>query len=268
MATSYGRKGERKKMNILIFDNETTSLEKPFCYNSGYVVYNTDESKIVLKRDSVIEQVWHNFMLFTTAYYANKRELYVNRMRARQANLTKWGYYTQQLYRDIVEFEITDAYAYNSSFDEKVFAFNCDWFKTINPLDSVKVHDIRGYVHQVIGWTDEFQAFCDEHQYYTESGNYSTTAETVYRYLTNNTEFDEEHTALADSVIECEILAECVARGCEWNKDYKVYRSITKNQVKQFEVIDAEGEKHIFEYTSKRKFNNDNGLRFTIKQRG
>lgn len=255
-------------MNIMVFDTETTNLEKPFCYNIGYVIYNTDDRQVIAKKDFVVEQVWHNPMLFTTAYYADKRELYVERMRARKVKMDKFGYITQQMCRDIKDFEIEHAFAYNSSFDERVFAFNCDWFKTINPFDNIAIHDIRGHVHKVIGWTDEFQAFCDANEYYTESGNYSTTAETLYRYLTENTEFVEEHTALADSEIECEILAYCVDMGCEWVTDYKVYRSITKNQIKQFEVIDAEGEKHIFEYTSKRKFNNDNGLRFTIKPRG
>ena len=54
-------------MNILIFDTETTSLEKPFCYNIGYTIFNTDAAEIELKKDYVVEQVWHNPMLFTTA---------------------------------------------------------------------------------------------------------------------------------------------------------------------------------------------------------
>ena len=48
---------EDKKLNILVFDTETANLEKPFCYNVGYVIYNTDEQKIVLARDYVVEQV-------------------------------------------------------------------------------------------------------------------------------------------------------------------------------------------------------------------
>ena len=48
---------ENKKMNIILFDTETTNLEKPFCYNVGYVIYNTDERKVLLARDYVIEQV-------------------------------------------------------------------------------------------------------------------------------------------------------------------------------------------------------------------
>ena len=251
----------------MIFDTETTNLEKPFCYNIGYTILDTDSRDILLKRDFVVEQVWHNSMLFTTAYYADKREIYVNRMKARKIRMEKFGYITQQMYRDITEFEIAHAYAYNSPFDTKVFEYNCDWFKCINPFDSVSIHDIRGYVHKSIAWSDDFQAFCDEYGYYTESGNYSTTAETVFRYLTGDIEWQEEHTALADSEIEGAILCECVERGCEFNTDYKVYRSITKNEIKQFEIIDAKGNSHIFDYTSKRKINNENGLKFTIKEK-
>ena len=252
-------------MNIMVFDTETTNLEKPFCYNIGYIIFDTESGEIRMSRDYVVEQVWHNSMLFTTAYYSDKREIYVNRMKARKVRMEKFGYITQQMYRDIVEFEITDAYAYNSPFDVRVFEYNCEWFKCINPFDNVAVHDIRGYVHKKIAWDKAFQNWCDERKEYTESGNYSTTAETLYRYLSGNYEFNEEHTALADSEIECAILCECMRRGCEWNEDYKVYRSICKSEIREFEVIDSDGNHHIFEYTSKRHFNNENGLKFTIK---
>lgn len=257
---------EDKKMNILVFDTETANLEKPFCYNNGYVVYNVDERKVVLKRDYVVEQVWHNSMLFTTAYYANKRDLYVSRMRGKTATLDKWGYICQRMYRDIVEFEITDAYAYNSKFDEGVFQFNCDWFKTINPLDTLQVHDIRGYVMEKIGFTEAYQKFCEEQNLFTESGNYSTTAEAVYRYISGNTEFIEEHTALADSEIECEILAHCIDLGCEWNTDYKVPKVIPREVEKTFTVIDTEKVEHTFTYVSKRKISGADGIRLYGKK--
>ena len=55
--------------------------------------------------------------MFTTAYYADKRQLYIGRMRARRVLLEKWGYVTQQIIRDIKAFEVQAAYAYNSPFD-------------------------------------------------------------------------------------------------------------------------------------------------------
>lgn len=254
-------------MNIIVFDTETTNLEKPFCYNIGYVVYDTDKRDILVKRDFVVEQVWHNPMLFTTAYYADKRDLYVSRMKGKTAHLEKFGYITQRMYHDIREYDVHHAFAYNSPFDVGVFAFNCDWFKCINPLDTVAVHDIRGQVHNKIAFTTEYQQYCDTHNLYTESGNYSSTAEAVYRYITENNEFNEEHTALADSLIELDILRYCVINGCEWETDYTVYRTIPRNTEKDFIVIDAEGTTHTFKYTAKRKISGQDGVRLTIKRR-
>ena len=76
-------------MNIVIFDTETTSLEKPFCYNIGYVIGN-EHGETLLKHDFVVEQIWHNLPLFSSAYYADKRALYIDAMRARLAVLDKF----------------------------------------------------------------------------------------------------------------------------------------------------------------------------------
>ena len=111
-------------MKICVFDTETTNLEKPFCYNIGFIVYDTNEQKILEKKEFVIEQVWHNIPLFSTAYYADKRPIYVNRMRARKITLEKWGYVCQYMKRVFKNYNVEYAYAYNSAFDEKVFNFN------------------------------------------------------------------------------------------------------------------------------------------------
>ena len=222
-------------MNIMIFDTETTSLDKPFCYNIGYVIYNVENDKILETKDFVCEQVWHNPMLFSTAYYANKRDLYVRSMRGRNTIMDKFGYICQQMIRDIKAFNIVGAYAYNSSFDERVFAFNCDWFKCNNPFDNVPIFDIRGYAHHFI-CDSEYKDWCEEYERFSDSGNYSTTAETVYQYVSGNIDFTEEHTALADSIIECMILSYAIHVGAEVNIDYKAFRSVTRHIKKTFNV--------------------------------
>lgn len=222
-------------MAIMIFDTETTSLEKPFCYNIGYVVVDTETNETLVKRDFVCEQVWHNPMLFSTAYYANKREIYVKAMRQRKTKMDKFGYICQQMIRDIKNFNITSAYAYNSPFDEKVFNFNCDWFKCNNPFDNIPIFDIRGYAHHFI-CDDIFKDWCETHNAFSESGNYSTTAENVYRYISNNVDFIEDHTALSDSEIETEILLFALENGAEIEINYKPFRTIARPQKKTFTV--------------------------------
>ena len=124
-------------MRIAIFDTETTNLERPFCYNIGYVIFDTETGENLVEKDFVVEQVWHNIPLFSSAYYADKRPIYVDRMRARKTFLKKYGHITQEMCRDFKNFDVVGAYAYNSPFDEKVFNFNCDWYKCINPFEII-----------------------------------------------------------------------------------------------------------------------------------
>lgn len=222
-------------MNIVIFDTETISIEKPFCYNIGYTIV-TDKGEMLIERDFVVEQIWHNTALFNTAYYANKRPIYVSRMRGRKTIMDKYGYICQTMCRDFKTFEVEAGFAYNSEFDERVFEFNCDWYKCINPFDNIPIFDIRGYVHKFIAFTQTFQNFCDTHKLYTESGNYSTTAETLFKYISQQIDFVEEHTALSDSRIEKEILFECLSRGAILGEDYKALRSIPRNVDRIFQV--------------------------------
>lgn len=192
-------------MIICVFDTETTSLEKPFCYNIGYIIADMETQNILVSRDFVVEQTWHNLPLFEGAYYADKRPLYINRMRARQAIMDKFGYICAQMRRDFKTHGVEVAYAFNSQFDEKVFSFNCEWFKCINPFDEVPVYDIRAYAVNTIGTTTEYKAFCEEHALFTDNGNYQSTAESFFKFLYDE-DFIEEHTALADAIAEYDIL--------------------------------------------------------------
>lgn len=236
-------------MNIVVFDTETVSLEKPFCYNIGYAIVEVESGKMLAKRDYVVEQVWHNPMLFITAYYADKRENYVKAMRSRKTIMAKYGYICQAMIRDFIKYEVAGAYAFNSPFDDKVFTYNSEWFKCNNPFDNIPIFDIRGYVHHFMV-DDNFKAFCEDYGYFTDSGNYSTTAEVMYRYLTGNTEFIEDHTALSDSEIESAILLECFKRGAKVNTEYEVKKSIKREVNKVLTLIDKNENFHNFEYTS------------------
>lgn len=217
-------------MNIVIFDTETVSLNKPFCYNVGYIIIDTDTKQALVKKDFVVEQVWHDKMLFATAHYANKRPLYVSAMKGRRTKMKKFGAICKEMIKDFKAFNVSSGYAYNSSFDEKVFTFNCEWFKKVNPFDDIPVFDIRGYVHNFIANTVEFKAYCEEYEKFTENGNYSTTAETLFGYINNTPDFKEAHTALADSEIETEILFDCLARGGALETAYKTSLKVIRRK--------------------------------------
>lgn len=218
--------------NHLILDTETTGLTKPFCYDIGYAIID-DAGNRILRKHFVVEQVWHNLPLFESAYYKDKRPQYIQLMRRHEAIMDKWGYIMRTLNRDIRNNNVVDWYAYNSDFDDSVITFNCDWFKCNNPLETVPVFDIWGYACRYITPFDEYKQFCEENEYFTDTGNYKQSAEVVYRFLTQDKEFNEAHMGAFDVDIETDILLFCInimgANYGEDNKAVKVLPRIHKN---------------------------------------
>lgn len=249
----------------MVIDTETTDLAKCFCYDVGYVIFDEDSGSTICEKHFVIEQVWHNLPLFESAYYKEKRTNYIKLMRAHKANLTKWGYAMRDMRKDMKMFDITDVYAYNSDFDDKVFSYNCDWYKVENPLDNVGVYDIWGYASQFITNTDEYKDFCEVNNFLTDSGNYKGSAEIVYRYLTKDTTFEEKHMGLYDSQIEAYILKECIKLGANYENVYKVEKILPRGVEKHFTIKMNNVKVYSGNYI--RKWYKDDTFYFTDKKR-
>lgn len=237
-------------MNILVFDTETVDVEHAFCYNVGYTIVNIETREKLLKRDYVIEQVWENKMLFSTSYYAEKKQLYINALRGRKASIKHWGHTMQRMIKDIQEYNVEFAYAFNSPFDVRVFDFNSEWFKTSNALDYVKTIDIRGLINKLL-FSDEYKAFCEENGFYTESGNYSGNAETLTKFIRQDIDFVEDHTALSDSLIEADIILYMIDKyGVDITQEGKVYATVPRETEREM-VIVHNGVEHKFTYLKK-----------------
>lgn len=252
-------------MNVMVFDTETTDLEKCFCYDIGYVIMDTDDGDILCERHFIIEQIWHNLPLFESAYYKDKREQYVYLLRSHKAEMTKFGYALQQMKRDIATWDIHSAYAYNSNFDDKVFAYNCNWYHLINPLETLEVYDIWGYASQFITCQQKYKNYCEEHELFTDTGNYKGSAESVYQFLTNDETFVEKHMGLYDAQIESQILYEAVSKyGANWDTEYKVNKILARPTATPFTIkVDNEV---IYEGEYAKKYVRNNVYSFTTPQ--
>ena len=220
----------------IVLDTETTSLDKPFCYDMSWIIMDKDDGEIVNFQSHVVEQVWHNLPLFESAYYKDKRTKYVDMMRKHEMVMDKWGYIMRKLKQDIIKYDIHEVYAYNAEFDDKVIAFNCDWFKCNNPLETIPIYDIWGYASAYITNTEDYKNFCETHARFTDTGNYKGSAEVVYQYMTNDPDFIEEHMGLFDSEIESEILWECIQRGAVFGIDHKAVKVLPRPVLHPFTI--------------------------------
>lgn len=274
---------ENNKINyadgtILVFDTETIGLQKPFCYDLGYVIIDPNaDGKILLKREFIIEQIWNNRPLFETAYFAAKRPIYTSRLKGRKAELMKWGFAMSRLIHDIKSFNVKSAYAFNSPFDDKVIDFNADYFHTRNGFDTTETYDIRGYAIKFLA-DGEYKRYCKDHRevksadgtekFFTENGNYASTAESFYCYLhgADGINLNEEHTALTDSEWEAGILLECLKRGATLETAYAVPKIIPTEELKTLSIINADGEELFSaKYSSKRETKSADGRIIKIK---
>lgn len=251
-------------MHKMVFDTETTDLDKPFCYDVGYAILDCDTGLLVEEKHFVVDQTWHNLPLFESAYYKEKRPQYVKLMRTHKAIMNKWGYIMREISRDIKKYNITDAYAYNSAFDDKVFTFNCDWFKCNNPLETIAIHDIWGYASQFITNKPEYLTFCEQNNLFTDKGNYSGSAESVYRFIRNDNTFTEQHMGLYDVEIEAAILLYCIDNGAKWDNDYRVNKFLTRTIPHPF-TIKVNGEE-IYKGEYLKKYVRDNLFSFTTRE--
>lgn len=103
--------------------------------------------------------------------------------------------------------------AYNSSFD---------FCKTMCKEFIIEREFIDIYLMalQTITHIKRYAKFCRTYNLIAKSGkSVSTSAESVYAYITNNAEYSEEHTAMEDSKIEMEIFLACL----------KCHKKFTKN---------------------------------------
>lgn len=221
---------------LIVLDTETTGLDKCFCYDISWCIVDTDTQQIVDFKANVVEQVWHNLPLFESAYYKEKRQKYIEMMRRHDAVMDKWGYIMRKLKADIVKYDVKGIYAYNSDFDDKVIAYNCDWFKCNNPLENIDVYDIWGYASEFITGNIDYKKFCEDNARFTDTGNYKGSAEVVYQYLTDNPDFIEEHMGLFDSEIETAILLACVNKGAKLATHYKVAKVLNRPVLHPFSI--------------------------------
>ena len=115
------------------------------------------------------------------------------------------NYVVNFIFKTIKKHKIKKIYAYNITFD-KMCLKNLfeNHFEELEKL--VEFCDIIPMILHTKLLTKRYVNFCIENGFTTAKGYIQTKAETVYKYLKNDTNFTEEHTGLADVLIEYEIL--------------------------------------------------------------
>lgn len=238
---------------ILVLDTETISVDKRFIYDIGYIIAERGADglyKPIEENQFIVDQIYYNEKLFKTAYYEQKRPLYVGLLRSRQAEVKKYGFITQIIAGDLKRNNIEAVFAYNAPFDKGAFEFTCADFGVKNPFGEKKWYDILGIANKYIHLSTDYIKFATENDFITESGYIETNAERTFAFVNQMQDFEEEHLSLSDCRIELAILNACIQNGFDQLTNFPK-QNILGNSSQTFTVL-HDGKEFIFPYRSKR----------------
>lgn len=228
---------------------KTIAIAKPLIYDLGWTIID-NKGNIYMKKNYLIAEIFSVPSIFNTAYYKDKRGLYIDKLQKGEIQLTDWNTANNELIKDLQLVEAVGAY--NSMFDyKKAIPFTdlyinqlyapdfhewldeqhriCDWLVEGGKSKSEEARDFEKEVFRYKGkiyplfdvWglacryllDDEYKRMCIENSWASASGKYFTTnAEKVFRFLSGDMEFEESHTAIDDCLIESEIFARVVKK--------------------------------------------------------
>lgn len=199
----------RKKYGVMM-DVETTMCptNQQIVFDLGFAVFNKS-GEILEQYSFVIAEVFDDYKMMEKAYYFKKYPMYVEGLKTGKFVKVPWKHALVTLHQVMEKYNVKEVCAYNLAFDLRALK---ETNKFLRPdqefklFDKVAKNDLWGQTVETLCQQKAFKAFCEKHELYSPSGKYlKSSAEAVYAYMTNNPTFEEEHTGLADVLIEIEI---------------------------------------------------------------
>lgn len=208
-----------KNKNVIVVDIETcNSLDDNLAYDVGYSIVDANTGNILLTGTALVGDIFCGEKeLMKSAYYAEKIPTYWEQRDKNETEIISFFSLQKLICNFMREYNVKDFAAYNARFDYRGLNTTLRYISKSKrrfflPYGT-KVHDIWKMAKNEICSTEEYKNKAKEKNWFCGNGKrISTTAENVYKFLTNNDNFQEVHKGLDDVFIETEIMMECLKR--------------------------------------------------------
>ena len=198
---------------LIVLDTETTnSIDEPLMYDIGWIV--TDRNGTIYESHSyVVAEIFLDKELMTSAYFADKIPMYWEQIKNGERKLAKFNTIFKAFRKSASANKVTKFFAHNMRFDYRSTNLTQRYltsskFRYFFPYNA-EICDTLKMARQVLKNDIDYDNFCWNNQYLTKRNVKRYTAEIIYRFISNNNQFEEEHTGLADVLIEKEIMRYC-----------------------------------------------------------
>ena len=208
---------DRRRTYYLTIDTETANgFDDPIVYDIGGCIHDKYGNVYETFSFVVYETFYGMQDLMQTAYYAKKIPMYKEQI-ARGERIVKRYSSIKWYIRDLCKkYNVKAIIAHNMAFDYRATTrteryLTKSKYRFFLPY-GVPIWDTMKMARDTIckQWT--YKEWCYNHGYLTKNGRVRATAEILYRYISGDNNFQEEHTGLADVLIEKEIFAKCMAQ--------------------------------------------------------
>lgn len=239
----------RKKWYLTLDTETTRNAGKNVVYDVGLAIHDI-KGGIIYKRQFILSEIFDNYKIMKSAFYASKIPKYMEKLRTEEQKAQNDRGYKKKIekvtveqflkffVKIVAEYDVNYICAYNLSFDLEALKntfviylpeYFVNW-KSVKPttfmsdciLKNPKIRFIciYNYACETIMTRKGIQGLAllyygtnGDYDFISEAGNIKTSAERVYSLLTGNPIFEEEHTSLADVLIEIAILKFCKKMG-------------------------------------------------------
>ena len=203
--------------NTLIDENGKLDMSNVLVYDCGWCVLDTD-GEIYIERSFVNADIFLDEQtLMEEAYYASKIPQYWEEIKNGSRILANTYTIRKIMLEDMRAYGVTEVVAHNARFDYNALNMTQRWMTKSKwrywfPYGT-EILDTMKMARDVIYNMPAYREFCEANGFLTSTGKLPLTAEILYRFISNDLEFEESHTGLEDVQIEREILLYCLRSG-------------------------------------------------------
>lgn len=205
---------DKRKNYYMVYDTETAgTLEEPLVYDIGGAIVDK-HGNIYETFSFIVSEIFMDRDLMSRAHFANKIPTYQEEILLGKRVVKNYLEIKRYIKALCDKYSVKAIMAHNAYFDYKatkntnIYLTNGQ-YKYFLPY-GVELWDTLSMARDTIGKQKSYIEWCNERGEVTSYGKPRLKAETLYRYISGNEDFDESHTGLEDVLIEKEIFAHCL----------------------------------------------------------
>ena len=216
----------KTKKYLMFIDTETIGTlnvkESVLPFEIGMKILDMETKQVVKEKSYLVRKFFNNKYIMLSTFSASKYPNYFEKLDTDKRYKT---YSVNEISQDIEKiknrYNIDIMVAHNGNFDKTAMTRLFEDFGLENPFENVDLLDTME-LSKVITYSKDYVDYCiankdrlnsiGESCFITNSGRVRTTAQAIYCYLSNNSQFEEAHTGLEDIDIEIEIFKASLER--------------------------------------------------------